>query len=560
MEYYYEPLLVKEDSYDMELEEVEWKWSWRDEYLKWICGYANTNGGILNIGVNDDGYVVGVEDPDQMQETLPDKITSRLGVLVNINVVTTYLGNNVKYGYPVPSEISNKLINQYACGKICSKDISKNDSRYYALEKLERECPIFSENGVVRYVQIHVLRYPFAISCDGKYYKRSGSTLRELNGFELHRFLLIRAGMTWDAAPLPNVYVSDLSKDAIQVFRTKAIGKRRMTNQQAEVSDEILLRDLKLITDGKLTRAAILLFHPDPEQYVTGGFIKIAYFAPAGARGQNKVDDIIYGDDIHGPLITQVDHAMELIYTKYLKAMFSYDGLKRRETYLWPEEAFREVLLNAVIHKTYETGIPIQIRIYDDKITIWNDGKWPKTIDVNRVFERHPSIPMNPKIANAFYRSGEVESWGSGFDKIMQECKKENAPYPLINAHPAGGVEVVCNACDLYVDLEKYGRYYETYSSDDDGQMQQTMMLSVQQQKSIDRMMDILSCKLTDREKEKLWPIVEYLQGHSHIDKQIVMELTGKSSTTAKRYIKILIDFDIICREGDPTVKGFCRK
>ncbi len=124
------------------------------------------------------------------------------------------------------------------------------------------------------------------------------------------------------------------------------------------------------------------MFHPDPEQYVTGAYIKIAYFAPAGAYGQNKVDDIIYSDDIHGPLMTQVDKAIDLIYTKYLKALISYDGLQRVETFLWPKEGFGEVLLNFVNHKAYETGIPIQIRVYDDKITIWNDGQWPDKIDV----------------------------------------------------------------------------------------------------------------------------------------------------------------------------------
>lgn len=158
------------------------------------------------------------------------------------------------------------------------------------------------------------------------------------------------------------------------------------------------------------------MFHPDPEKFATGAYIKIGYFAPAGAYGQNKSDDIIYGDDIHGPLMLQVDRAIDILYTKFLKALFSYEGLQRKETFMWPEEAFREVLLNAVNHKSYETGIPIQIRVYDDKITIWNDGQWPKNIDVDRIYERHPSIPHNPKMANVFYRSGEIESWGSGFD------------------------------------------------------------------------------------------------------------------------------------------------
>lgn len=94
---------------------------------------------------------------------------------------------------------------------------------------------------------------------------------------------------------------------------------------------------------GQLKRAAVLMFHPDPEEYVTGAFVKIAYFAPKGAYGANKSDDIIYHDEIHGPLMFQTDKIVDMVYSKYLKALTSYDGLQRIETYMTPKGAFREV-------------------------------------------------------------------------------------------------------------------------------------------------------------------------------------------------------------------------
>ena len=256
------------------------------------------------------------------------------------------------------------------------------------------------------------------------------------------------------------------------------------------------------------------------------------------------------------------------LYTKYLKAMISYDGLQRIETFPWPEEAFREVLLNAVNHKAYETGIPIQIRIYDDKITIWNDGQWPKNIDVNKVYERHPSVPHNPKMANVFYRSGEIESWGSGFDKIKQECDKMNAPYPIINANPNGGVELECDACDLYMKLLKYGRYYDTYPQKEGEDKLQTpeeliassvIELSSEEKKSIDRMMDILSQKLSAREKEKMLPIAEYLKTHKVIDHQTAERIFKKSKTTTNRYLNRLIELKVLERTGDSVATLYRR-
>ena len=93
-----------------------------------------------------------------------------------------------------------------------------------------------------------------------------------------------------------------------------------------------------------------------------------------------RISDLRYQDEIHGPLILQADKAIELIYTKYMKAFIDYEGLQRTETYMFPIEGFREILLNAINHKDYSTGIPIQISIYEDKIYVWNDGKWPENL------------------------------------------------------------------------------------------------------------------------------------------------------------------------------------
>jgi ATP-dependent DNA helicase RecG len=91
-----------------------------------------------------------------------------------------------------------------------------------------------------------------------------------------------------------------------------------------------------LIDKGYLKRAALLLFHSDPEKFVTGAFIKIGIF---------RVDsDLLFQDDIHGNLFEQVEETMKLLLTKYTKAMISYRGLLRIETYEYPEKALQEVL------------------------------------------------------------------------------------------------------------------------------------------------------------------------------------------------------------------------
>ena len=122
---------------------------------------------------------------------------------------------------------------------------------------------------------------------------------------------------------------------------------------------------------------------------------------------------------------------MDLLFTKYIKAAISYEGINRIETYEYPKDAVREALLNAIAHKDYSGGVPIQISVYNDKIIFWNEGQLPENWTVKNLLEKHASRPYNPDIANALFRSGYIESWGRGTIKIVRECKQAGIPDPV---------------------------------------------------------------------------------------------------------------------------------
>jgi ATP-dependent DNA helicase RecG len=134
-------------------------------------------------------------------------------------------------------------------------------------------------------------------------------------------------------------------------------------------TDADLIDKLHLMEGRYLKRAAILLFHSDPEHFVTGAFVKIGYFLNDA--------DLLYQDEVHGDLFTQVNETMDRLLIKYLKARISYKGIQRVETYPVPEEALREAVTNAIAHKDYASATPIQISVYDDKIMLWNPGHLP---------------------------------------------------------------------------------------------------------------------------------------------------------------------------------------
>ena len=105
-----------------------------------------------------------------------------------------------------------------------------------------------------------------------------------------------------------------------------------------------------------------------------------------------------------------------------------------------PEKALREAILNAIIHRDY-TGAQIQMRVWDDRIELWNDGELPFGQTIESLKETHSSKPRNRCIANVFYKAGFIESWGRGIDKICYGFKDKGFAEPEFS-HNSGGVLV----------------------------------------------------------------------------------------------------------------------
>lgn len=136
---------------------------------------------------------------------------------------------------------------------------------------------------------------------------------------------------------------------------------------------------------------------------------------------------------------------MELVFSKYLKAMISYEGVQRIERYPVSELAFREALTNAVVHKDYSLGFDIQISVYNDRLMIWNAGDLPPHWDIQTLLQKHSSQPYNPTIAYPFFLAGYIESWGRGIEKIIDESKRFNGIIPQFKWQNGLWMEFVFN-------------------------------------------------------------------------------------------------------------------
>jgi ATP-dependent DNA helicase RecG len=122
---------------------------------------------------------------------------------------------------------------------------------------------------------------------------------------------------------------------------------------------------------------------------------------------------------------------------KFFKNPIDFEGMQRIEKGEYPVAAIREMLLNALVHKSY-TGAQIQIRIFDDKINIWNEGALPPELTIDSLSRQHPSIPRNPIIADVCYKGGFIDTWGRGTLKIINACKEAELPIPEIKEEFGG--------------------------------------------------------------------------------------------------------------------------
>lgn len=196
--------------------------------------------------------------------------------------------------------------------------------------------------------------------------------------------------------------------------------KDRLPNVEGLTIEEIFDK-LRLTKNGELTRAAIIMFGKDPRRYSTNAFVKIGRF-----KGDA---DLHFQDVEEGNLIVLLKNVLERLDHKYLTRSIEFKGLLRLEHSEYPIPALREMLLNALVHRQY-MGAFTQIRVYDDKITIWNHGTLPEEITLESLKQVHSSYPRNPLIADVCFKGGLIDSWGRVTVRIIEACKEAELPEP----------------------------------------------------------------------------------------------------------------------------------
>lgn len=434
-----------------ESETTEFKTSlaeWRD-VVETISAFSNRGGGLIFVGVGDDCDIIGIDDGKSTLENLANQIKQNTDPVI----------------YPS-----------------------------IRIEDVEGKTIIVVD--VKEFEQKPVLAF-------GRAFMRVGKSSQKIGYEEIRRLALLSSKVYWDGRVCEGAGLEDIDEGKVRWFLNLAKRERGLDIREDATVDEVLMR-LRLSDDDRLTNAAVLLFGKEPERFFTRPDMKCVRFKGTGVTGE-MIDFKV----VKGNLFDQMVEAERFIYNNISLATWIENGvLQRQERWEYPQKAIREALANAFCHREYETTSSAQVRIFDDRMEIWNPGRLPDGWTVETLKQKHESKPPNPHITEHFFWVKYVEDVGTGTNKIIDWCKEWGFPEPIFEF----------TETSVIVTLRK------TVSSS-----------------NIER--------LGLNERQKI--VVDYVVKHDSITNTKYMELTGVSRRTATSDLAYLVDEGIFVRMGE---------
>ena len=374
----------------IEKQQVEYKAIWKKDVLEEICGAANAKGGKFLIGKDNSGRTVGLSEKeiDNLMTSIPNQIVQTM------------------HFYDVTVDA-----------------LEDDDGMYIEIDVQKASHPVFYQ---------------------GKMYKRIGSSNFLIEGAEQQSAIMESMNRSWDSTVIDGVSIADLDEESFDIFREEALNAGMLKGKNLDNPVRIL-EELELIKGGKLTTAAVLLFHKQPSKIISGAKVEIGKMRNDG--------DLVSKEEIKGSLMQLSRSIMEILQLKYLYALISYDGVLRIETLPYPFNALREAVFNSLMHNDWSAGQPIQIKVYDHKLSISNRS----ILGLGWTVENHSSRHINPLVSNTFSKAGLVEKFGTGISKMLDACKEEGNPVPQFRTSPDGfDFSVTLESSNLYLALEEY--------------------------------------------------------------------------------------------------------
>lgn len=350
-----------------------------EKYMKTVVAFANGNGGKIVFGIDDKTLEIVGMDEDNIFKTM-DAIT---------NAISDSCEPRIR------PDVTLQTV---------------NDRTVIVVEILP---------GAMR---------PYYIKSEGMIegtYMRVSGTTRPVEEYMLKELILEGQNRYFDSEPCRELQITDEDiQNLCKIMKETAIKNTWQDSEKAKIKD---ITKNTLLSWGILTEVQGEIFPTNAYALLTGQL----RMQPVIQCGLFKGKDRAYFADrkeFDGPIQNQVDAAYQYVLEKINMGM-QIQGIYRQDVYELPTDSVRELIANAVAHRSYLEPGNIQVAIFDDRLEVTSPGMLLNNVSIKKMMEGY-SKPRNPAIANAFAYMKIIEKWGTGIPRIFRECREYGLPDP----------------------------------------------------------------------------------------------------------------------------------
>lgn len=267
----------------------------------------------------------------------------------------------------------------------------------------------------------------------GNYYLYSNGANLPISGEELEHLYNMNATAAWESRLQPFVREEDLHPDMVSALSEEVEAELGDDPSQKDINGLLHNYGIKNKQSNAFTNVGILLLHRSPEKYIPGATVHIGLFHSSGAKAGMS-------EHVTGPLTEQLRNAMLALYERYIPTAIELekeasaddlnDAHESMDMPFPPREAIEEALLNALVHKDYESEMPVRVSVYPNQLYIDNVGRPPATWTLTDFLGRHNSRPHNPNLAHSLQKRRVFNGWGSGVSSMLAACTEAGIPAP----------------------------------------------------------------------------------------------------------------------------------
>ncbi len=349
-----------------------------------ICALANSAGGLVLLGVDDDGTPNGVPDPP---EEVQEKVTSLLQSGLNAPV-------SARTGF------------------------------------------VRLEGRAVHWISVRRCRGPEPLRCKGRAYVRRGRASVEPSPPELQDLYNLFGFILTEEQIIPGSGERDVDAEGFRKFLERQ-GLDLTTDPQPDLATDLRNRSILGFEDGvpRLTLYGVLCFGRQPQQFsvTQNTWIELVAYA-----GTDRADEVILRGEAKGRADEQIERAIG--WTKALGIQETYEGARRTDVPLVPDRALREAIANAVAHRDYAVlGSKTFVEVFSDRVDITSPGVLPNHITEAAALAGGNPRARNQLIAHFLSVAGLMEQRGRGLPIMRREMMRFNGTEPRLQSSTEGG-------------------------------------------------------------------------------------------------------------------------